>query len=127
MTSFFIAKFKGNMIDKYDKDLTHEFLFKLATDKELKPDEDAPITLEQSKKWCDHFKVSITAIDKKGNQFFHYKPDIVSKKIKGGFKLYILIEQNHVWGIDPQHYKKIDQKQLLEEVVNDFKKANKID
>ena len=82
MSSFFIAKFKGNMIDKYDKDLTHEFLYKRATGKELKENEDAAVTLEQSKKWCDHFKVSIAAIDKKGHEFFHYKPAIVSKKIK---------------------------------------------
>jgi hypothetical protein len=121
MTSFFMGQFKGNYPGKKkDEEMSHEFLYKLATGEDLEENEDAGVSLEQATKWCDYYGISMLAIDFRGKSIFEYKPKSVNKKIKGGHCWRILVDQGHVWAISNEFKKEVDQLQLSAEKLEEY-------
>jgi hypothetical protein len=110
MMALFLETWKHRLIKKkYQSDLNHERLYEIATGEQL-TDELGGVSLLEASKWCDHFQIQMTVIDKFGKMIYTYSAETLDKKIKSGKTWRIMITNGHVWQVSDEYAKEIDAK-----------------
>jgi len=110
MMSLFLEVWKARLIKKkYQGDLNFERLYEIATGEEL-TEELGGVSLLEASKWCDHFQIQMTVIDKFGRLIYTYSAETLDKKIIGGKTWRIMITNGHVWQVSEEYAKEIDAK-----------------